>query len=67
MYAKGLTDFICLHLVSLYEEEIGEELEVCTFEDFASWRATGAADVRQTWNFAQAMKKSGEICVKSNK
>lgn len=52
---------------SLYEEQISEELEVCTFENFGSWRATGAADVLQTWNFAQAMKRSGEICVQTNK
>ncbi len=57
----------CITFYSLYEEDIGEELEVCTFEDHGSWRATGAADVTQTWNFAQAMKKSGEICVKTNK
>ncbi|KAK4009741.1 uncharacterized protein LOC123471529 [Daphnia magna] len=52
---------------SLFEEEISEELETCTFEDFASWRSTGAADVKQTWNFAQAMKRSGEICITTNK
>lgn len=51
----------------MFEEEISEELEVCTFEDFASWRSTGPADVLQTWNFAQAMKRSGEICVRTNK
>ncbi|XP_057369065.1 uncharacterized protein LOC130690107 [Daphnia carinata] len=52
---------------SLFEEEISEELDTCTFEDFASWRSTGPADVKQTWNFAQAMKRSGEVCVTTNK
>ena len=54
-------------LLSLYEEEISDELEVCTFEDFGSWRSTDPTDVRQTWKFAQTMKRSGEICVKTNK
>lgn len=52
---------------SLFEEQISEELDTCTFVDFASWRSTGPADVKQTWNFAQAMKKSGEVCVTTNK
>lgn len=49
---------------SLFEEELTNDLDICSFEDYATWRTTSVLDMRQTWKFAQTIRQSGQICIK---
>lgn len=52
---------------SFFSDWLAEEIDECTFADYASWRTTGAKDLLQTWKLAQKIKKSGQKCSRTKR
>ena len=60
-------NIVSLSVRSLFSDWLSQELDVCTFSDYASWRTTGAKDIMQTWKMAQSIKTSGQKCTRTKR